>query len=476
MRWRKAFTPVSMRRVALVSPTDSTRTVLVEAADVMAVQFDTAEGAGVSSAADVALPATALLRRHRGEPRQPRLSARQPNLEWCWTHDRLDLVAGEATLEAVLASGVRHDDVTGFVGWARADKVPYLRERVAHAGGAVLVLRRPSHLQPPTLLAPDSPGVVFNPLVRGYATPPYRDLDPSLLSGVAYVAMFGMMFADLGHGALLLASAIYLRISRSPRLDRLRSTWVLLAGAGLASMLFGVLYGEFFGPTHALAVIWLAPLDQPVPLLFAAIGIGGVLLSIAYALGIANRIREGGWRAATYAPSGIAGAGTFLGLAVVSAGIYAGNAVITFSGFGVVVASAVLVVSGFFAESGGGWAGAAQAGIVLLDLLLRICSNVVSFARLAAFGLTHAVLCQVVWQGTVGAARNGAIGVLVAILVFAVGNALAFSLEALIAGIQALRLEYYELFSRIFVTEGQPFRPWALPVDRIQAIGPTVEA
>ncbi len=47
---------------------------------------------------------------------------------------------------------------------------------------------------------------------------------------------------------------------------------------------------------------------------------------------------------------------------------------------------------------------------------------------------------------------------------FVVGNALAFALEALVAGIQALRLEYYELFSRVFATEGRPFRPWQLPV------------
>jgi V/A-type H+-transporting ATPase subunit I len=45
--------------------------------------------------------------------------------------------------------------------------------------------------------------------------------------------------------------------------------------------------------------------------------------------------------------------------------------------------------------------------------------------------------------------------------VFVLGNTLAFALEALVAGIQALRLEYYELFSRIFQVEGRPFHPWS---------------
>jgi hypothetical protein len=44
-----------------------------------------------------------------------------------------------------------------------------------------------------------------------------------------------------------------------------------------------VLYGELFGPTHVLPVVWLAPLDQPVRLLEAAVGVGAVLLGGAYA-------------------------------------------------------------------------------------------------------------------------------------------------------------------------------------------------
>ena len=48
-------------------------------------------------------------------------------------------------------------------------------------------------------------------------------------------------------------------------------------------------------------------------------------------------------------------------------------------------------------------------------------------------------------------------------MLFVVGNALTFTLEAVVAGVQALRLEYYELFSRVFVAEGRPFRPWLLP-------------
>ena len=52
-------------------------------------------------------------------------------------------------------------------------------------------------------------------------------------------------------------------------------------------------------------------------------------------------------------------------------------------------------------------------------------------------------------------------------MLFAVGSALAFALEALVAAVQALRLEYYELFSRVFVAQGRPFRPWRLRVETV---------
>ena len=105
-----------------------------------------------------------------------------------------------------------------------------------------------------------------------------------------------------------------------------------------------------------------------------------------------------------------------------------------------------------------------QASVELFDLVVRLGSNVVSFTRLAAFGLTHAALGMLVWQGTRALWLRGGVAAAAAIAVFAVGTTLAFGLESLIAAIQALRLEYYELFSRVFVGQGRPFRPWLLPV------------
>jgi V/A-type H+-transporting ATPase subunit I len=122
-----------------------------------------------------------------------------------------------------------------------------------------------------------------------------------------------------------------------------------------------------------------------------------------------------------------------------------------------------LAFVGLFYGAGFGAAGAVQAFVELLDTVLQVGANLLSFARLAAFGLAHAALAGLVWQATQDLARGGPLDWVWAVVVFVLGNAVAFTLEALVAAVQALRLEYYELFSRVFQSEGRPFRPWHIP-------------
>lgn len=462
MRWREALHPVGMARVALVAPAPVLRDLLVAVGDAGTVELDHPAGE------DTPAPpgsATARLQRSSYAATPARLASRPPDLDACESAGRADLLAGEAQLETRARQATRHGRVVALLGWTPAEAVAPLGTRLAPLGAAVAPLPRPRGVQTPTLLPETGASHELDPLVRTYATVPYADLNPSVLAGLAYVVMFGMMFADAGHGALLLLAALGVRLGRWPRLARLRPVWLFLAGAGLASMVFGLLYGEFFGPTGVLPTLWLAPLDHPVPLLGAAVVVGCLLLAGAYALGTVNRFREGGWRRAVYAPSGLAGTTVFLGLGLVAGGIYLGLGWLTLLA-GIVTGLGLLVAFvGLLAAAGGGAAGAAEASVELVDLVVRLGSNVVSFARLAAFGLTHAALGAVVWQGTTALWGGGVPAAIAAVGLFVVGNAVTFALEGLVAAIQALRLEYYELFSRVFEGEGRPFRPWHVPLD-----------
>ncbi|WP_439657897.1 V-type ATPase 116kDa subunit family protein [Lentzea sp. HUAS TT2] len=373
----------------------------------------------------------------------------------------VDVDRADDQLETVLAAAVRRESVAAVAGWCPAEERPGLAAMLAGVGAAAVPLPVPRGVDPPSLLRSDSTvRRSFTPLVTTYGTVPYQDVDPTVLAGAAYVLMFGMMFGDAGQGLLLVAVALLLRAGWPRPLARWRSTWPFVLGAGVASTLFGALYGEFFGPTGVVPVLWLDPLDDPVELLGAGIATGAVLLAAAYAVAIVNRWREGGPRLAVYAASGIAGAALFLGVAGIAGGLLLGADLVVVAGAVIAVVGLVLAGVGFAAASGGGAAGWVQAAVELFDIVIRTGSNLVSFARLAAFGLVHAAIGSVVWLGTTALADGGVLGIAAAVLVFLLGNALAFSLEALVAAVQALRLEFYELFSRVFEIEGRPFRPW----------------
>ncbi|MFE9773700.1 V-type ATPase 116kDa subunit family protein [Streptomyces sp. NPDC005931] len=462
--------PVRMRRVAVVAPQAALRETLVRIAEAGCVELDLARDPGP----DIRGPAAARLQRLRSAPVRAVLSRTPPDIESLEREGRTDLLAGEAELEERLAGAVRHGSVAALAGWCPEGAVGATAARLAGAGGTLVPLRTPPGVTPPTLLAGADaapPACAarplrrsFTPLVSTYGTVPYADLDPTMAAGVVYVVMFGVMFGDAGHGLLLVAAALLLRAGRPRRAAALRPLWPFVAAAGLAATLAGVAYGEFFGPTGVLPVLWLEPLQEPMRLLTAAVALGSVLLAAAYAAGIVNRWREGGPVAALYATTGVAGAAVFLGLAALVGFLWLGRPGYGLGGAAVAVLGLALAGRGLYAATAGGPGGAVQTGIQLFDVVVRIGSNVVSFARLAAFGMTHAALAGIVWEGTAALAGRGPPGVVAAALLFLTGNALAFTLEALVAGVQALRLEFYELFSRLFENEGRPFRPWQLPV------------
>jgi V/A-type H+-transporting ATPase subunit I len=288
-----------------------------------------------------------------------------------------------------------------------------------------------------------------------------------MFTAVSFVVMFGMMFGDTGHGLVLAGLALWLRGRRTGRLAPFRHLWAIPFAAGLAAACCGLLYGELFGPTKVLPTLWLNPLDSPTPLLVAGLAVGVVLLFASYVLGIVNRRRESGLAVALLDESGVAGLTAFAGVVLLACGVAFSAVVVAVVGGVLAAIGLSLVATGLALRAGRGAAAVTQVGIESIDALTRLFSNLISFTRLAAFGLMHAALGAVVFEAA-SALWGGAAGVVAAAIVFVLGNAITFTLELLISGVQALRLEYYELYSRIFAGEGHAFAPWSLSVVSLQ--------
>jgi V/A-type H+-transporting ATPase subunit I len=98
--------------------------------------------------------------------------------------------------------------------------------------------------------------------------------------------------------------------------------------------------------------------------------------------------------------------------------------------------------------------------IEIFEIFTGFLANTVSFVRIAAYGLSHAGIFSAVFTiNKMLADLPGALAPVTQALLIIVGNGVVIALEGLVAGIQALRLEYYEFFSKFFVGGGKEFKP-----------------
>jgi V/A-type H+-transporting ATPase subunit I len=462
-----------MSRVALIAPSSRLRAMLVALSQTGSVQVVSP----LVAAQGEALEALRRLERAhpQAEPAGAGLLEQAREVAELEREGRRDLLAGEVELARRARAAVHRGRFAVLVGWAPSADLPDLAAALAKVGAAAVELPRPALVAPPTLLR--TPGLArrFAPLVATYGAPRYADLDPTPFAALSFVLMFGMMFGDAGHGLLLVALGLAVRGAGGPRgsarlrrLAPLRPLWPFAVAGGLAATLFGLLYGEAFGPTGIVPTLWVKPLDRPVLLLGVALAVGALLLLCGHALGTLNRVRESGWAVALRVPSGVAGLAVLTGGGLLALALYLGSTALGIAAAVVVLAGVLLLLGGFAAESSESsersGATIALTLVETLDAVIRVGANLISFTRLAAFGLMHAALGLVVFEGARSLWHGGTAGVVAGVLLFVLGNAAAFALEALVAGVQAMRLEYYELFSRVFAGEGEPFSPWRIPV------------
>jgi V/A-type H+-transporting ATPase subunit I len=398
------------------------------------------------------------------------------------------LVAARRQLQATLAV-LRAQQCFGrsamiycISGWVPRDRVAAVKRTVdTVTGGSGLVEEVQPEADGRVLDGQEAVPVQFTPnrwlgpfqgLITAFGAPRYDDVDPSAFVALSFVLMFGIMFGDVGQGLAIALLGLWLHRTRRPALAPFRQGGVLLLFCGLSATAFGFCYGSVFGYENAgfLRPLWLSPLHDITRMLKAAVVLGILCISGAVLINIVNRLRNRRWFDCVFDKFGVLGIVFYwgalgIGLKAAKAGeLDAGQFV-----FLVILPLALL----FLREplhnllhrrpllQGGPVALFLEACVETLETVTVFLGSTVSFVRVGAFALSHAALCLAIFS-VVDILDKLPGGGLWSVLVLIFGNLLVIFMEGMVAMIQGVRLQYYELFSKYFPGDGTLYHPFVL--------------
>lgn len=291
---------------------------------------------------------------------------------------------------------IAHDEDGNFyiIGWIPASELKEIMPRLSKEKDIEYKVKSHDEVasNPPTHLKNGKIASKFETIVEMYGTPNYTETDPTLFVAITTFLMFGFMFGDVGQGLVIALIGLILTKKK-------KSLGPIFIAGGISAIIFGFAYGSIFGKEGIIPALVISPMKNITTMLFSGIIFGILLMLSARIINIRNKIKNKGVKEVKEKGS------------------------IMEKSFGI------------------------------MEKVLSIVSNTISFVRLAAFAINHVGLCMAVY--ILSNMVSGAGSLLVAIL----GNVLVIVLEGLIVAIQVLRLEYYELFSRFYKGDGKPYRP-----------------
>ncbi|MDR2143789.1 MAG: V-type ATP synthase subunit I [Treponema sp.] len=389
-------------------------------------------------------------------------------------------------------------------GWVPSDEVSALAEELGKRTGGRTAIRsynpeeiedvREGREKVPVSLKHGAFVKGFEPVVFSYGAPLYGTIDPTPFVALFFTVLFGIMFGDTGQGLVLLLLGFAVGQGNSAFLRSFKKFAGPLKAVGISSIVMGFLSGEFFTveglfarPTKAVSgfvmgllkipgeaperILTIMPEKGNVEKLFYFFGftiaVGVVLNSIGLIVNIINQCSLKKYEKAFFAKTGAAGLLLFWYALFIAARILAGGGFSRFDYIGLFVPAGLIffgpllwrVISGQRPVLESGLLVFIMEGFVeILESASTYISNTVSFLRVGAFALSHAVLSFIVFSLSEMVREMAAGALSLVILIF--GNAVIILLEGMIVAIQVVRLQYYEFFSKFFTETGVEFKPF----------------
>jgi len=366
-------------------------------------------------------------------------------------------------------------------GWVPTSLFPSLKEKILDAtGGEALVeqvdpeetrqirsgmINIPILFNNPLLIRP------FERLTTLYGTPSYQEIEPTIFLAVSFLLLFGMMFGDVGQGAVLFVAGYYI----FRRLYRNMDYGIILMECGISSIIFGVLYGSVFGMETIIPPLWMHPMDNIGYFMKVSAFVGIGIISLGLGLNLVNIFRQRRFRE-LFSGSGLAGALFYWLLVGLLVRYLLAGELNSVEWIFAEISAALLILLMVLHRPAGillrrllhkeperppdvtiGMA-FVESFIEVMDDLLKYLANTVSFVRVAAFAITHAGLFIAIFS-MADMIKNTHGGGFFYWMVIILGNLIVICLEGLIVSVQTVRLEYYEFFGKFFKGGGRPFKP-----------------
>lgn len=310
----------------------------------------------------------------------------------------------------------------------------------------------------------------FELLVKTMGMPGNSEIDPTPLTAITFVLMFGLMFGDVGQGLVIFICGILLRrYGLKQAKESLEQAGGILIACGLSAALCGLLYGSVFSSEHLIPALWFHPAQNIMKLFAATILIGVVFIITGLLVNILNSVLNSDYTEAFLEKRGLAVLVIYAFTVFAAVNYYTGGKapamweVGAFIGLPLILFSLRGVLGVVFFQRPKPHSISEyiiETVMDIVEIVLSLFANTISFIRVGAFALSHAGLSIVTY--TLAGMADPAMKSAGAIIIIITGNIFIIGFEGLICGIQSMRLEYYEFFSKFFQGNGVEFSPFTL--------------
>jgi len=288
----------------------------------------------------------------------------------------------------------------------------------------------------------------FEVITELYSLPDPRGIDPNIYMAPFFFVFFGMMLSDAGYGIIMSLLAGYALLKFKLAGTGKKFTAMIFL-CGISTVIWGAIFGGWFGDLITLKPLWINPLDNPLSVLILSFVMGVVQIYAGIILNAYKNIRAG-----------------HVADALMDQGLW----LVLLTGLLMFVKPELTSVGKYMAALGAIGLILTQgrtqksiikkftSGVLSLYDITGYLSDVLSYSRLLALGLTTGVIATVINTMAKTVAGN-IIGYIVMALIIVGGHVFNLAINVLGAYVHSSRLQYIEFFSKFYDSGGRAFDP-----------------